>query len=391
MRMKKTWILIALLLALCASAQAEPYVYSSDQAPTVYFECEDFDAEIPKALSGVFDARIRAGDEILCGTMVGSKYLSGREGERGTEALLALRRDDRILILGAKKMEDGWRCAVETDSFFLPGQKFDLTILPRHNAEGAFIGVYTAIVCGEEEFLVSVREDARIILEQYRTPWQDGSELTINVGLGFLYANRYKDGIEQESRSAGGVIPGRLCGWTYDAFPKSCAEVALWEGRGMIEFAEDEAFIFGVNLRERPTGKSRSMGKYTAKVRLLDRAEGLEAPWYQVEFGGRTGWVSGTYVLRPGAYNGTSEIELYLSETPRAAKTKQMISLLDAPDGRAMMQLPEGTMLQIVNENDGWLHAALPEDGAHLVNWNGTFGYVRTEDVDTGISPADLR
>lgn len=389
--MLKRILMMILLLCLCVSAQAEPYTYSSDQAPTVRFDCEDFDAEIPEALSGVFDSRIRAGDEILCGTMDVTKYNSGRETVRGAEALLALRRGEKILLLGAKKTETGWRCAVETDSFISPGQRFDLTILPRHNAEGAFIGVYPAIVFGEEEFLVSVREDARMILELYRAPWGDGSLLTINVGQSFLFADRYKDGILQESRSATGVIPGRICGWTSEAFPRSCAEVAEWEGRGMIEFAENEAFIFGVNLRERPTGSSRSMGKYTAKVRILDRAEGKQSPWYQVAFGGMTGWVSGTYVLRPGMHNGTSEIALYLSEVPRVAKTVRAAALLGAPDGNVLAQLEAGTMLQIVSENGGWLYAALAEDDAPLINWNGAFGFVRIEDVVTGVSPADLR
>jgi len=390
--MKKTMIiLLVLMLWMCVPALAEPYTYSSDQAPAVYFECEDFDAEIPEALLGVFNSCIKAEDEILCGTMAAAKYRSGRETGHGAEALLALRRDEKILLLGAKKKEDGWRCAVETDSFFSPGQKFDLTILPRHNSEGAFIGVYPTIVCGEEEFLVSVREDARIILEQYQAPWEDGSTIQINVSKGFLYASCYKDDILQESRSADGVIPGRLCGWTVEAFPKSFAEVAKWEGRGMIEFAEDEAFIYGVNLRERPTGSSYSMGKYTAKVRVLDRAEGKQSPWYQVEFGGMRGWVSGTYVLKPGVHNYTSEIALYLSEVPRAAKTTRNIALLDAPDGETIMQLPAGTMLQIVSENGSWLYAALPEEDALLIDWDGTFGFVRTEDVVTGISPADIR
>ena len=312
--MKKIMIMLALLIGLCASAQAEPYTYSSDQAPTVYFECEDFQSEIPASLSDVFDSCLQAGDEILCGAAYDTRYRSGRETERGKEALLALRRDEKILLLGAKETENGWRCTVETDRFFAPGQLFDLTVLPRHNTEGAFIGVNLAIVCGEEEFLVSVRNNGRVFLEQYQRPWTDGSTLEIHISMGFLYASRYLDRILQESRSAEGVFSMRLCGWTYDSFPKSCDEVGAWEGRGMPEFAEDEAFIFGVNLREKPTGQSRSLGQYTTAVRVLDQKEGLQAPWYQVQFEDKIGWVSGTYVLWPENERHLSEIAMHLSQ-----------------------------------------------------------------------------
>lgn len=310
----KSLIISLMLLYSCMPAWAEPYVYSSDQAPAVYFECEDFDGEIPPVLSGVFDGCLQEGDEILCGTRRASKYYSERETGHGTDALLAVRRGDKILLLGAEKRDGIWRCVVETDSFFSSGHRFDVTVLPYHNAEGAFIGTFPALVCGDEEFLVSIREGGKIMLEYYRTPWADGSTLDVQVGMGFMYAGRYKDGILQESRSADGVFSMRLRGWTYEAFPKSCAEVAVWEEYGMPEFAEDEAFIFGVNLREKPTGQSRSLGQYTAKVRILDRAEGTHAPWYQVQFDDKTGWVSGAYVLWPENERHRSEIMMYLSE-----------------------------------------------------------------------------
>lgn len=307
-------VLMTALLLLCLPAQAEPYVYSSDQAPTVYFECEDFDDEIPTSLSGVFDSCLQAGDEILCGTLRMTRWQSGKETGMGTDAVLALRRGENILLLGANKGESGWQCAVETDSFFAPGQRFDVTVLPKHNADGDFVGTYPALVCGDEEFQLSVREDARVILEWYRRPWEDGSTLEIHVGMGSLYASRYLDGILQESRSADGVFSSRLRGWTYEAFPKSCEEVAAWEGRNMPAFEEGEAFIFGVNLREKPTGKSHSLGQYTTKVRVLDSAEGTQTPWYQVQFDDKTGWVSGTYVLWPENERHLSDIALYLSK-----------------------------------------------------------------------------
>lgn len=314
MLMKKYIILFSILLCLCASAQAEPYIYSSDQTPLVFFDCEDFDAEIPEQLNDVFDEWIQERDHILCGTVCTTRYHKYPETALSANALLAILRDGKILLLGAAYTDGTWRSAVETDSFFVPGQRFDVTCLPRHGISGSFVGAFPALVCGGNEFVVSVREDARVILEEYRASCLDGSELSIRAGRGSISASRMLDGIKQESGRAVGVFGGSLRSWRYDAFPKSCAQVNSLDGTGMPEFAEDEALIFGVNLRERPTGQSLSLGKYTAIVRILDRAEGTHAPWYQVQWDDKTGWVSGDYVLFPEYEPHLSQIAMNLSE-----------------------------------------------------------------------------
>lgn len=391
MLMKKIIILFLMLLGLCVSAQAEPYTYSNEKALNMYYECVDFDGEIPAQLSGAFGSRLRDGDEILCGTWRITKYHKEPGVIQKQDALLAVKRDGKTLLLSAANTEGAWHCAVETDSFFAPDQRFDLTVLPKHNQEGNFRGASLAIVCGEEEFHVSVMKDAVVMLAQYLAPQTDGSVLEIDVYEGSLNASRYKDGILQESKSANGVMPRRLCGWTLEAFPRSCAEVGAWEGRNMPEFAEDEAMIFGVNLRARPTGKSDSLGVYTAKVRVLDQAAGKEAPWYQVEAAGRTGWVSGVYVILPGTDRSELDIPAYLSEMPRFAKTVQPAALRSGPDGEMIKELPAGTVLQIVSESGGWIHAALMTGDDPLIHWDGAFGFVRSEDVISGVSPADVR
>lgn len=311
---KKILMIYAALLMSFTFAQAEPYVYSSDQTPLVFFDCEDFDNEIPPQLHGVFDQWLQESDQIISGTVCVTRYHSKPEEMLSANALLALRREDKILLLGAAYRDGIWRSAVETDSFISPGWKFDLTCLPVHGMEGKLNGVFPALVCGGGEFIVNVMADARVILQEYHAACADGSELRIGVGNGSVYAHRMLDGIEQESASAMGVFSGRLRGWTCDAFPKSCAQVNALEGAGMPEFEEGEALIFGVNLRERPTGQSPSLGKYTAIVRILDRREGTHAPWYQVQFEDKTGWVSGDYVLFPEHEPHRSQIASHLSD-----------------------------------------------------------------------------
>lgn len=303
-----------MMLLWMISAQAEPYTYSSDQTPLVYFDCEDFDAEIPAQLDGVFDEWIQESDRTLCGTVCTTRYHKYPETALSADALLAISRDGKILLLGAAYADGAWHSAVETDSFFASGQRFDVTCLPMHGISGSFVGAFPALVCGGGEFIVSIREDARVILERYRADCPDGSELSIHAGRGSISASRMLDGIEQESGRAAGIFGGRLRSWTYDAFPKSCAQVNSLDGAGMPEFEEGEALIFGVNLREQPTGQSRSLGKYTAIVRILDRAEGTHAPWYQVQWDDKIGWVSGDYVLFPEYEPHLSQIAMNLSE-----------------------------------------------------------------------------
>lgn len=314
MRIKGVFATCVLLLCLCISAQAEPYVYSSDQTPLVFFDCEDFDSRLPDFLSGVFDEWMQAGDAIISGTVCVTRYHSRPEEMLSADALLAIRREGKILLLGAAHQDGIWHSAVETDSFFLPGHRFDLTCLPMHGMEGKLNGVFPALVCGGGEFVVEIMADARVMLQKYRVTCADSSELRIGVGNGHLYAHRMLDGIEQESASVMGVFSGRLRGWTYDTFPKDCAQVNALEGTGMPTFAEGEALISGVNLREQPTGQSRSLGKYTAIVRILDRREGTHAPWYQVQFEDKTGWVSGDYVLFPEHEPHRSRIASHLSD-----------------------------------------------------------------------------
>lgn len=311
---KKLFFVCCMLLLWSVAVQAEPYIYSSDQATLVFFDCEDFDDVIPITLDGVFDAWMKVDDSVISGTVCITRYRSQPESMLSADALVAIKREEKILLLGAGYRDGVWRSAVETDQFFAPGQRFDVTCLPAHGYSGGFTGASPALVCGGEEFIVSVRADASVFLERYCVSCPDGSKLSIRAGGGSLHASRMLDGIEQESGSAIGIFGGRLRSWTYDAFPKSCAQVKEMEGMGMPEFAEGEAFIFGVNLRERPTGQSPSLGKYTAIVRVLDRAEGTHAPWYQVQWEDKTGWVSGDYVLWPQHEPHRSQIALHLSE-----------------------------------------------------------------------------
>ncbi len=75
--MKRKMIAVcALMLLVFVPALAEPYTYSSDQTPLVFFDCEDFDSELPGLLSGVFDEWLEEDDEIISGTVCTTRYHS---------------------------------------------------------------------------------------------------------------------------------------------------------------------------------------------------------------------------------------------------------------------------------------------------------------------------
>lgn len=374
---------------LAAPALAEPYVYSNEAALNSYFECEDFDAEIPAALLGVFDSRLTDGDEILCGSVRMMREHDRPGAVARMDALLSMRRGDKVLLLSAAWDDGGWHVAVETDSFFSSDQHFDITVLPQHGEEGQFTGASLALVCGDEAFRVAVKEDGSILLRQYAASWPDGSTLYILADAGKLSLERLKDGVVQETKSAVGLISARLCGWTYDAFPRNSEEVAAWGKAHPVELDEGEAFIYGVNLREQPTGQSRAMGEYTARVHVLGSQPGTKTPWYHVAVGETTGWVSGVYLLKAGGML-EDEIPAYASVCPRAARAKGEAVLYSEPDGETLRILSGDTVMQIIAQHNGWLHVIIPNKPDWAMDWDGTYGFVRLTDVTTGVSFADV-
>lgn len=169
---------------------------------------------------------------------------------------------------------------------------------------------------------------------------------------------------------------------SFDAFPVTQQQAVLlaqnsWNGLPMEKLA-----VLGGNLREKPTGKSRSLGLSQGAVlgEVLGEQPGLNEPWYQVRVGNTVGWVSGGYVdfvVGGNHYNG-------LLRPLKRAIVKSEIPLRYAKDDHTpVMTLQAGAELQVLfADADGWLHVVMPTARAtRCMDINGIYGYVRLDEV----------
>lgn len=162
------------------------------------------------------------------------------------------------------------------------------------------------------------------------------------------------------------------------------ADEARWleeESRAAFE-GTDLCLIWGVNLREEPTSRSRSLGRYhLALAQVLGWEPGAETAWHHVRVGDTQGYVSGGYVSFPAnwpdfAYRASSPCPV----TTAAAGSRLMA---DMDGGGALCVLEAGERLLVLAETeDGWLHVFVPEDEPDdTLDQPGTYGYLRREDV----------
>lgn len=140
-----------------------------------------------------------------------------------------------------------------------------------------------------------------------------------------------------------------------------------------------------------PTSNSKSMGQYSAKVQVLDTKRGTKWPWYHVRIGELIGWVSGNYVTTSPKQDA---LHYYGSESGvwSVARAKGDAPLRALPDGETVQMIFEGTLMHVIEENNGWAHVMIPRSEiTWQIDWDGTCGFVRSEEIVTGVSIADVR
>lgn len=386
-------LLIWMLLAAPAWAESTLYTYSNDLASNLYYVCEDFTGDVPPEVLDALSGRLLAGDEILCGTILSEYLRSDPEEPRRAGALIAVRRKEKILLFGISDEEGICRAALETDSFFSDRQDFQLTVLPHYGINGGINDAHLAIVMGGEIFRLVVKPDAGLYLQEYEAFKEEGDRFCLTIRAGSMHAGIYRSGVLVHEERVGGLIPQRLCAWTYAHMPMGMAQVKAFAALNPVLLEDDEAVIYGVNFRKQATTKSPSMGQYTAKVRLLDRPKDASASWYHVAVGDTQGFVSSTYVVtKQSRANGQEQMEACLSEMLPVARADRETALADQPGGNGKMMLSSGKMMHVIASHEGWLHVVIPrEEITWKTDWNGIYGYVREDAVTTGISIADVK
>lgn len=144
----------------------------------------------------------------------------------------------------------------------------------------------------------------------------------------------------------------------------------------------------GVNLREKATTQSRSFGQYNAGTlaEVLSTSPGKDAPWYHVKVGSAEGYVSGVYASTPA--DEWFWKHLWHGPLP-VAETLSACELRDASRTQSVMQLPAGTVMQVMGRtDDGWLHVMIPREGLQWqMDIDGTDGYVHESDVRVRMQP----
>ncbi len=150
--------------------------------------------------------------------------------------------------------------------------------------------------------------------------------------------------------------------------------------------AINRVYAGGANLRAEPTGKAESLGKYGTNVPMTftgKQSPGANWPWYQVQIGQTTGWMSSDYVyIAP--YLGVAIVPL--------GRTADSCPMYAHPgDSQPLQQLGPGVTFHILAEYNGMYHICIPRDDiSWAVDAEGLYGYIPKSNVLTGASPTVL-
>lgn len=378
-------LIMGILVSMACCALAAAKTYELDEMVNGYFVCEDFEGEMTQQAEGIFSGLMREGDEVLCGTLFEEHYRNhpDRTGRGG--ALMAVRREEKTLLMSANTNGDGWKAGIETDSFLPPDAVFSMTTT-------GGMKTYAHLTILYRDTVHEIRTMATGGAYVYEYSWMDetGKALRMNCYHGEF--TLHEDGDWPYTILAEGkAVPNRLSAWTADTLPKTETDLRAFEQKYPLVLDSDEAYITGVNLRERATGESPSWGAYNARVNVLGEKPGKLAPWVNVRVGNIDGWVSGDYLHRQGIGDQMHVYSTAAMVHP-VGRVKTETAFLHALNGEAVMQLKPDTYVHVLGERDGWLHVIVPRgEITWQTDWDGTYGFVRAKDVTVGVSMTDAK
>ena len=379
----KKWMAVLWLVCLLLASMACADTYEIECGENGYFVCENFGSEMSQYAAQIFGDLVRMDDELICGTLFEEHYrtrpeLTGRGG-----ALMAVRRDGKILIMSANTNGKGWTAAIETDSFLPPDAEFSITTM-----DAGTTYVHLTIIYRDTAYEIRTAGSGGAYLYEYSWTDETGKALHMDCYDG-EFVLREEGDWPYTVLTEGKTVPVRLAAWTADALPKTAESLRTFEQEHPLTLDDDEAYIMSVNLRERATGKSNTWGEYTAKVKILGQKPGNDAPWFNVRVGNIEGWASGVYVHRKNEGDRRNVDKAAIMIHPVGC-TKTETALLRMPGGENLMQLSADTYVHVLGERDGWLHVIVPRSELMWqTDWDGTYGFVKAADVAVGISKTD--
>lgn len=392
--MKCKWLMrmIALtflgVLWVAPNALGDSYTFDQAESNNVY-DCVDFENEMPDDVASVFREAMREGDRILSGSKVTVRSRV-REIIDKESILMAVERENSIILMCAYREGGEWETCLETDSFILPGTAFRITFLPKESGEDWGIDANHAIVCEDEIWRVRVLPGCWAELVSLERRDSDGTRTFIQTTFEVLQVFTIEDGRRREEWDGLCSLPSRLSAWSMDDVPRGIEQAQRYAEEHQPVLGENQAYM-SANLRERPTGKSRSLGEYSARVDVLGSQQGLNEPWYHVRVGDTEGWVTTSYLI-DGSRRDIRYYAIGAATRPFACAERE-VELRKSPDGETFARLLPGATMYVIVQNDGWLHVIVPQDGVITakVNWDGIYGYVREDEVVMGDTLTELK
>lgn len=152
------------------------------------------------------------------------------------------------------------------------------------------------------------------------------------------------------------------------------------------------AMLMGVNLRQDTSSRSASLGEFKpgTLAKVLGHEKGDPFPWLHARIGGKTGFVSTSYVCLPESRHGNAVSAVPPLPVARAKKDLALKSGTGLFDENTA-ELPEGTKMHVLCKQGGWLYVSVPRgEAGWLMDVEGRCGYVRAGDVSLAATAVQL-
>ncbi|MBE5804984.1 MAG: hypothetical protein E7316_10805 [Clostridiales bacterium] len=368
--MKKLLVLLLVTLWPAMAACGEAWTVETDDNPI--YHIETFDETLPEEARQALASTPFAGDASIRGVLINEANKEYPEMNRQM-LLMALEHEGTTLLVHGTALPDtGWEVWVASDTFLRAGEDFAISARPRYNSLGQVVMVWPTIEYGQEIFYIGGYEGSSYVyLYSHLDEQQNGVQISTNYPERAYSLAPVQNGKPGDTDSYWVGRPARLDIISAAEFPNTREKLQAldntpWSGVG-------GTYVYAAHLREKPTGKSRSLGTYRWAIgEKLGSAPGIDFPWYQLRIGDTVGWMSGAYVIDDHGQ----------AQPPAVAKSSREIGLYLSPDGEVKQTLPAGMTMQILADCNGWYHVVLPEEGDPWeLAASGTFGYVRMGDV----------
>ena len=369
--------LMLLVLAMPAVARGEMTVQTVVEDGRTRTTLVTFEEDAPQAVRSLMDGHGLGDARCVCGAALEEEPMAGDGNADGqlftSSALMVVERGGAYALVGLRWEPGGSNARVEDfGAMGLPlGEGCAVSPLWDENTR----------LCDFELLLPTEGGEERWRLGCHRISGWQVREYTDTAGRRTAFA--LSGGVEMDGERF--VVPVKT--WLaertrLDSLPLT-ADEARWleeESRAAFE-GTDLCLIWGVNLREEPTSRSRSLGRYhLALAQVLGWEPGTEVPWYHVRVGETEGYVSGRYVAFPADW---ANFVRRASVPCPVTETDGGPLMADMDGGGAPCTLEAGRRLLVLAETeDGWLHVFVPEDEPDgTLDQPGTYGYLRREDV----------